>query len=632
MRFEIGRDEPVGDEVAVVWCVAEVAAVGEALAAVLQPAPQAVILELPDEPALEAGGRGDGLPVVGQGSVRVAHRVAVLAHDQRTGADPIRTVLADHLDLRVHRARGVAGFHPTVDPVLHRTLWVGAVAVHHATLVVQWPAGVDPADPTCERVVVGAVAALVAETPLDDRRMVPIPLHHPRSALDERRAVAGVVADARVVCVALDVGFIDHIHAQLVAQVVEHAVVRVVARADCGDVVGAHQLEVLADVVGAHCLAAIRMVVVAVHAEDPDRLAVDAELAIDHLDTTHAHVVRRRLDQRLVRVEQLARHLVQVRGLRRPRGGRRHDPSSGGHMPHEDVRNRERVRHGRGLRLADHTTPRGAQRGADGPPLVWLGDEADLGRDLHGAGARRMVEVAVAADVGDVHERARFDVDRAVEAGHPPLVLILDVAAGAVPDDDDGKVVRLAGDHMSRQVVLTRQAAVGPVPHEHAVDVHGMHALGPADVEHDLRALPRPRHGERGAVQPGGHPLGQCRWRPGERHLHVGVMREVAGVLHRPTAGDGDLFDHLAQRRGQLAGQRRLGHDVGMVEQRERPRAVERASLGTGDRHVHRQAPDRGDGGIRPRPEVSDDGQHQRCRNGSASGELIPCWHPASAH
>ena len=37
MRFEIGRDEPVRDEVAVVWCVAEVAAVGKALAAVLQP-------------------------------------------------------------------------------------------------------------------------------------------------------------------------------------------------------------------------------------------------------------------------------------------------------------------------------------------------------------------------------------------------------------------------------------------------------------------------------------------------------------------------------------------------------------------------------------------------------------------
>ena len=117
MRLEVGRHQPVGDEVAVVGRVAEVAAVREALAAVGQPATQAVILPLPDEPALQPGRRRDGLPVVGERAVGVAHRVAVLAHDQRPGADAVGAVLADRLDLRVHRAGDVAGLHAAADPV-----------------------------------------------------------------------------------------------------------------------------------------------------------------------------------------------------------------------------------------------------------------------------------------------------------------------------------------------------------------------------------------------------------------------------------------------------------------------------------------------------------------------------------
>ena len=114
-------------------------------------------------------------------------------------------------------------------------------------------------------------------------------------------AVAGVVADADVVCVALDVGLVDDVHAQLVAQVVEHAVVGVVARANGGDVVGAHRLQVVADVVGVDRLAAIGMVIVAVDAEDPDRLTVDEQLAIDDLDAAQTDAMCRCLDEHTAR-------------------------------------------------------------------------------------------------------------------------------------------------------------------------------------------------------------------------------------------------------------------------------------------------------------------------------------------
>ena len=119
--------------------------------------------------------------------------------------------------------------------------------------------------------------------------MVAVALHHARTALQERGAVPGVVADRGVVRVALDVGLVDDVEAELVAKVVQHVVVGVVARANGGDVVRSHRLQVLADVVGVHRLATIGMVVVTVDAEDPDRLTVDEKLAIDDLDAALKH-------------------------------------------------------------------------------------------------------------------------------------------------------------------------------------------------------------------------------------------------------------------------------------------------------------------------------------------------------
>ena len=77
-----------------------------------------------------------------------------------------------------------------------------------------------------------------------------------------------------------------------------------------------------------------------------------------------------------------------------------------------------------------------------------------------------------------------------METRHPPLVLILDIAAGAVPDDDDRDVVGLARDDPISHVVLARQTAVGAVADERAVDVDRVHALGARYLHHDLGALP----------------------------------------------------------------------------------------------------------------------------------------------
>ena len=66
---------------------------------------QAVVPELPDEAALQPGRRLDRVPVLGQGPVAVAHRVRVLAHDQRVALRGPTSACAD--DRR--RSAGTSG-------------------------------------------------------------------------------------------------------------------------------------------------------------------------------------------------------------------------------------------------------------------------------------------------------------------------------------------------------------------------------------------------------------------------------------------------------------------------------------------------------------------------------------------
>ena len=99
-----GQTIPSQHEVAVVRLVAEVAAVRPARPPVGQRLDEAVVPELPDEPALEPGRRLDGVPVLGQRAVAVAHRVRVLAHDQRVPLQPGAGVVDDR-----RRSAGTSG-------------------------------------------------------------------------------------------------------------------------------------------------------------------------------------------------------------------------------------------------------------------------------------------------------------------------------------------------------------------------------------------------------------------------------------------------------------------------------------------------------------------------------------------
>ena len=135
--------------------------------------------------------------------------------------------------------------------------------------------------------------------------------------------------------------------------------------------------------------------------------------------------------------------------------------------------------------------------------------------------------------------RPGLQVHLPVQAGHPPVVLVLQVAVGRPAHDHAGEDV-LARLQVGGDVELAGQPGVGARAGEAAVDVDEEHALRAADVEHDLAPPPRPRHPEPGPVHPGRVVVRDGRRGTGEGHLDVRVDRRVARALQRPARRDVD--------------------------------------------------------------------------------------------
>jgi hypothetical protein len=129
--------------------------------------------------------------------------------------------------------------------------------------------------------------------------------HHPLDPLDHRAGVAGVVAQRGLPAVRLDVRLVDHVEAQLVAQVGEVLVVRGVGGAHRVQVVGLHEAQVGAGELARDGPAPLGIMLVVVDPVEHDRLAVDEQRAVGHLDRpepgpecVHLDHVARRIAER----------------------------------------------------------------------------------------------------------------------------------------------------------------------------------------------------------------------------------------------------------------------------------------------------------------------------------------------
>jgi hypothetical protein len=265
---------------------------------------------------------------------------------------------------------------------------------------------------------------------------------------------------------------------------------------------------------------------------------------------------------------------------------------------------------GDGRRAADdvpaHDRRQGPGRrpGTPGGGAHRLGAARDLGLDrpvgtgvrvqaaeVHGEvqrpGAQVVGQPRGRDDVRDVDAVGHVQVHAPGDAAVPPLILVLDVGGVRPLHDGQPQDVGPAPEEIGH-VELGGEVRVLAQPDVPVVEPHEQDALRRADVQDDATLEPRRGHMDRALVDAGRLDLGERRRQTRERHLDVGVVRPVPGVLHRPAARDGDVAPRFGVQRG-----------VGVGQELEAPGAIQDAVRVVPD-GVHRKATDGGQSGARP--------------------------------
>ena len=152
----------------------------------------------------------------------------------------------------------------------------------------QWSTWVSATNETRECIVIRAVSRFVAQTPQNYRWMNSVAPHHSRATLNERRQVSRVVTDTRIKRVAFDIGFIYDIHSKFIAEIVKNFVVRIVRTPNRRDVVASHHCQIAPNVGNINGAAIIGMMIVSVHAKNPNWLAIHEQLSVLDFDTPKA--------------------------------------------------------------------------------------------------------------------------------------------------------------------------------------------------------------------------------------------------------------------------------------------------------------------------------------------------------
>ena len=219
----VREDDAVAAEVAVIRAVAEVAAIGISVFAIAVAAIDGLVDEVPDEAALIARLAIRELRVLVHAAAAVAHRMRVLATDERLFGMLGKEFL-DASDRRVHLAFHVA--RATKVPIPEN-----ALVMHEAARIVL-------AEELAHLKDVLAAARLVAARPDQDGRMVLVALEHRVRAIEQHRLPLGMIVghdifrrhmDAVLLPAAmrLHVRLIDDIEAINVGEVVDAALVRI---------------------------------------------------------------------------------------------------------------------------------------------------------------------------------------------------------------------------------------------------------------------------------------------------------------------------------------------------------------------------------------------------------------------
>ena len=553
----VGTDESVAIEVVVGGIVVVVvAAIGVDGAPLSVLSVQCLVDKVPDESALELGIAAHEVPILLESATRVAHGMVVLTLDEWflvLGLVALGIILAPLLR-GIHRAHDVG---------------IGAFV---CLLPVHRPAQVLRLDPLVGGGEVGTVDRLVAHRPDDHTGVVEVDAHIMLVALQDLQSELwllglGVVSVAK--SMRLLVGLGAEVDAILVAEVIPHGVVGIVAGAHGIDVELLHDLDVLYHALPRHHVATVGVHLMAVGTLDVDGLSVDEELRVAYLHLSEAHPHGDSLIGCETGVGRGGAHhqRIEIRCLGRP-------------LPW--VFHVERHLCAVALEVLHPLLEHGISLG-----VKQLEGEVALARERHVDLQRAVgiggVEVGSHPDIVDMHGLVAGE--EIAVAGHPreaPEILVLTVGAVAPAESLEGdEIVALA--QVWGDVELCRHLAVLGVSHK--LSVHPQVHVGGdgAEMGHHLLALPVVGDIHHAPVT--AHPV--------VFHRHLGrVVLEVSSPCESDVHVDGvaETIEFPHSRHGhaspspvvEVLGKEVGGPLVGVLHTKEFPHTLERQVVARG--------------------------------------------------
>ena len=283
----VGKDDAVAAEAVVGGTFPEIAAVAQHPAAQGVGVPEGLVHIVPDEPALVLGEFLRQTDITFHAAQAVAHIVHVLTQEEGLGRSGFQ-IFPDLPGLGVHPAFHVAD--GIKGPVMENAL------------VMDQPSGVMLVEEPAHGQDILPGIALVAAGPDEHGGVVLVPLKHAagpvhHAVLPLRQAAGNIPAGfhgAQLLpaAVAFQVGFVDHVDAVFIAQVVPQALVGVMAGAHGVDVVAAEHLHGGVHIRRVDGAAFLGVPFVAVHPVEDDALPVQAHDAVHHLEPAESDAVR----------------------------------------------------------------------------------------------------------------------------------------------------------------------------------------------------------------------------------------------------------------------------------------------------------------------------------------------------
>ena len=513
--------------------LAEVATVGQGAASVRQGSPQGVVAPFPDESA-DVAGVAHLRGVAGRARGAGSHGVQVFAHEVGGAADAFARRV---VDLRCHvRGHGDLCVEITIvedgGDLLERRV--------HARVNIRVFQGmvalvVDNGSPT--RALVDPARAggqvrpgsrLVAQAPAHDRGVVLVALERAHRAVQvgvgPTRIVGGIVdpLPRPLEAVRLDVSFEHDPQPDLVGQVQQARVRRVVRGTDRVNAHGLHERQVGARPLLVKDAALVGAHLVAVDAVEAQGLPVGCQDAVLDGDAPKSDAQASvPIDEAVSPIDAHAR-LVEGGVIRVPRAYVSHLEAVGAVAPVVALLEGEQT----GAEAVDcEATDQGGLVGAEHPCLD--GRIPDPG-----------LVVGVDPEVFDAAGGEAAQADGSEDAGQPPLVLILQIAPGAELVDAHGDRI-LSGVHAAGDVTLVGKARTAGHAHPRAVDPHARLAFDAVEAQGNQVVLPPVGQLEGASVVADGVRLGRVGRddREGEVNVRVGGAAVTPVASQHPVAG-----------------------------------------------------------------------------------------------